>query len=294
MRDLPSTAPMTVTREPDIRWGPPEDPVGPPPAPLHRRPGGGTGALVAVLVLALTLVTAGSAAGVWSLRPTAVTSSTGPSGTVGISGVPSRAVASVVDITSRLASGAGTTMGTGIVLSRSGIVLTNNHVIEGASSISVTDVGNGRTYDATVVGYDVADDLAVLRLSGASGLTTADLGDSDTAAVGQSVTGLGNAGGAGGTPSAASGTITALGVSISAQDNVTGTSEDLSGLIQTDAPIQAGDSGGPLLDSSGKVIGIDTAATPGYHFRFRAGATAAYAIPLNRALKVAARIRSGR
>src|SRR5262249_59362171 len=99
-----------------------------------------------------------------------------------------------------------TAAGTGIVLTSNGEVLTNNHVINGATSVSVTDIGNGKTYKATVVGYDASHDIAVLQLSGASGLTTAATGDSSAVRVGDKVVGLGNAGGRGGAPAGGAGT----------------------------------------------------------------------------------------
>src|SRR5262249_58525303 len=115
----------------------------------------------------------------------------------------------LVDINVTFAyQGAGA--GTGIVVSSSGEVLTNNHVINGATRITATDVGNGRTYDATVVGYDPSHDIAVLQLKGASGLATATLGNSSKLSVGDPVVGVGNAGGVGGTPSSAGGKVTAL------------------------------------------------------------------------------------
>jgi S1-C subfamily serine protease len=182
--------------------------------------------------------------------------------------ISSRTDPALVDVTSVLGDdGQGVeAKGTGIVLTANGEILTNNHVINGATSISVTDIGNGKTYTATVVGYDETQDIAVLQLSGASGLTTANIGDSNTVAVGDSVTALGNAGGVGGTPSVATGTVTALNQSITASDESSGTSEQLSGLIETNAPIQAGDSGGPLVNSHGQIIGIDTAASTNYEF----------------------------
>jgi S1-C subfamily serine protease len=146
-------------------------------------------------------------------------------------------------------------------LTSNGEVLTNNHVVNGATSVSVTDIGNGKTYKATVVGYNQSHDVAVLQLSGASGLTTATTGNSSTVKVGDDVVGLGNAGGAGGTPSVAAGTVTALNQSITASDEGSGSSEQLSGLIQTNANIQPGDSGGPLVNSYGQIIGMDTAAS---------------------------------
>jgi S1-C subfamily serine protease len=152
------------------------------------------------------------------------------------------------------------------VLTSDGEILTNNHVINGATSVKVTDIGNGKTYKATVVGYEDSQDVAVLQLSGASGLKTAPIGDSSTVGVGDRVVGLGNAGGVGGTPSVAPGEVTALNHSITASDESSGTSEQLSGLIQSNADIQAGDSGGPLVNQYGEVVGIDTAALSGSQF----------------------------
>jgi S1-C subfamily serine protease len=199
----------------------------------------------------------------------------------------------LVDVVSTLGYQQAQAAGTGIVLTSSGEVLTNNHVIEGATSISVTDIGNGRTYQAKVVGYDQTKDVAVLQLQGASGLGTVSLGNSATAAVDQSVVAIGNAGGVGGTPSVVTGTITALDQSITASDEGSGTTEQLTGLIEDNADIQPGDSGGPLLDSSGQVIGIDTAASSatGYQFQTQQSqATQAFAIPINEALSIARQI----
>jgi S1-C subfamily serine protease len=169
----------------------------------------------------------------------------------------------LVDIVSTLGDQNAEAAGTGMVVTSSGEVLTNNHVIDGATSIKATDVGNGRTYTAKVVGYDKSNDVAVIQLQGASGLTTVSFGDSSQVTVGQSVVGLGNAGGKGGTPSVATGTVTALNQSITAGDEGSGSSENLTGMIETNANIQPGDSGGPLVNSAGQVIGIDTAASSG-------------------------------
>ena len=173
----------------------------------------------------------------------------------------------LVDINTTLGYQQEQAAGTGIVLSSNGVILTNNHVIDGATSISVTDVGNHKTYTASVVGYDRTKDIAVLQLHNASGLQTATLGNSSNASVGEDVVGVGNAGGTGGTPSAAGGTVTALNQSITASDDGDGTSEQLSGLIETNADIQPGDSGGALVDTSGDVLGIDTAASAGFSFQ---------------------------
>ncbi len=195
----------------------------------------------------------------------------------------------VVDINTVIDYGTQEAAGTGIVLTAGGEILTNNHVIDGATSIKVTVVSTGKTYTATVVGDDPTDDVALLQLSGASGLQTAKLGDSSSVAVGNTVTAVGNAGGTGGTPSAATGTVTALNQQITASDQGGGNSETLTGMIEINADIQAGDSGGPLYSSSGSVIGIDTAASSQSFNQTTTG----FAIPINKALSIAKQIESG-
>ena len=108
--------------------------------------------------------------------------------------------------------------GTGMILTKNGYVLTNNHVIDGATSITARDVETGKTYSATVVGYDVTQDVALLKLSDAKGLTTITTGNSSDVTKAETVVGIGNAGGVGGTPSYAAGKILALGQSITASD----------------------------------------------------------------------------
>ncbi|MYW94266.1 PDZ domain-containing protein [Amycolatopsis rubida] len=174
--------------------------------------------------------------------------------------------AGIVNINTELGYQGAAAAGTGIVLTADGEVLTNNHVVEGATSIKVTDIGNGQTYPASVLGYDRSHDVAVLKLAGASGLATETLGDSSSVKVGDAVVGLGNAGGAGGAPIPAGGRVTALNQSITASDESNSSSEQLKDLIQVDANIQSGDSGGPLVNAQGQVVGMDTAASAGYQF----------------------------
>jgi S1-C subfamily serine protease len=210
------------------------------------------------------------------------------------SSIASRVDPALVDVVSTDGDQGATSAGTGIVLTSNGEVLTNNHVIDGATSIKVTDIGNGKTYTATVVGYDASHDVAVIQLQNASGLTIANLGDSSTVQTGDSVTALGNAEGKGGTPSVASGTVTALNQSITASDELSSVSEQLTGLIETNAPIQPGDSGGPLVNSYGQVIGMDTAASSSDQTQGQSStATQAFAIPINNALSIAKQIESG-
>jgi S1-C subfamily serine protease len=197
-------------------------------------------------------------------------SQSAPGGTSSTSINPSAIAAKVnpglVDINTELGYQGAAAAGTGIVLTADGEILTNNHVVEGATSIKVTDIGNGKTYTASVLGYDRSHDIAVIKLANASGLTTESLGDSASVQVGDAVVGIGNAGGTGGTPSAAAGKVTALNQSITASDQSSSSSEQLTGLIQVDADIQSGDSGGALVNANGQVIGVDTAASAGYQF----------------------------
>jgi S1-C subfamily serine protease len=203
----------------------------------------------------------------------------------------------LVDIDTNITYQDASAAGTGMILTSGGLILTNNHVIEGSTSITARDVATGKTYTAKVVGYDLSKDIAVLQLENASGLTTVSLGNSSTVKADEQVVGIGNAEGAGGTPSYAAGTIVKTNQSITANsdENPNG-SESLSGLIETNAPIEPGDSGGPLVNSSGKVVGMDTAAedsSGGFGFTQTTSATQAYAIPINTALSIAKEIENG-
>jgi S1-C subfamily serine protease len=208
---------------------------------------------------------------------------------VGTSGQGSSTTAQqvgVVDIVVTLGYQQAEAAGTGMILSSTGEVLTNNHVVDGATSIKVTVVTTGKTYSASVVGVDPTDDVAVIQLKGASGLKTVQV-SSTAATKGLSVVGVGNAGGAGGTPSAASGKVVDLDQAITAQDEGGGNAERLTGLIESDAAIQSGDSGGPLFNSDDKVVGMDTAISSG------GDAVQAYAIPIAHALAIAKQIEAG-
>jgi S1-C subfamily serine protease len=211
----------------------------------------------------------------------------------------------LVDVNTMLGFQNSEAAGTGIVLTSSGEVLTNNHVVEGATQIQVTDIGDGQTYRADVVGYDSSQDIAVLQLQGASGLTTATTGNSSQTAVGDQIIGIGNAGGVGGAPDVAPGTVTALNQSITATDQSGGSAEKLAGLIQVNANIQPGDSGGSLVNTAGQVIGVDTAASAdqrqfsglGSGGRGSLGQNApaqGFAIPINQALSIAQQIVSNK
>jgi len=201
----------------------------------------------------------------------------------------------IVDIDSNLKYSQATAQGTGMVISSSGLVLTNNHVIDEAVSVSATIVTSGKTYTAKVLGYDSTDDVALLQLEGASNLKTVTLSNSSKAKVGQAVLALGNAGGRGGLPSTAQGTIQALNQSIEASDSGAGTTEKLHGMIETNAPIEQGDSGGPLVNGSGQVVGMDTAANSSSSgFGGYSPTTTGFAIPINTAISIANNINAGK
>ncbi len=208
----------------------------------------------------------------------------------GASAARTSTIPGIVDVYTNLGYQSAEAAGTGIVLTSSGEILTNNHVIRGATTIKVTDLDNGHTYKAKVLGYTVSGDVAVLQLQNASGLPTAPIGNSSSAHVGSAITTFGNAGGAGGAPSVATGKIVGLNQSITAQDESDG-SETLHGLIQTNAQLQPGDSGGPMIDAAGQVVGMDTAASSS--FSFQSSASQGFAIPINDATAIAAQIVTG-
>ena len=194
----------------------------------------------------------------------------------------------IVDVTASLQYLQETAKGTGFVIDAAdGLVLTNNHVIDQATSVTVTLVSTGKTYPARILGYDRTDDVALLQVRGAPRLTAVRTGDSAAVDVGTPVLAIGNEAGQGGSPTVAPGVISSLGRTIVASDQSSGLTETLYGMFQTSANIRPGDSGGPLADAAGRVIGIDTAA---------GGSTvySGYAIPIDQALPIARQIAAGR
>jgi S1-C subfamily serine protease len=198
----------------------------------------------------------------------------------------------LVDITSDLRYENGTAAATGMVISSSGIVLTNNHVIDDSTGLSARVVDSGQRYQARVLGYDKSDDVAVIQLVGASGLKTVPLGNSGSVKLGDGVVAIGNADGTGGA-TVVTGSITGLNQTITASDEgSTNGSETLHGMLQTNADIIPGDSGGPLADASGQVIGMDTAAASGSFGDTEPNV--GFAIPIDRAMSLANQIISGK
>jgi S1-C subfamily serine protease len=193
----------------------------------------------------------------------------------------------IVDIDARLGFQSAIGAGTGIVIDPS-VILTNNHVIAGATDLTVRSIANGQTFPANVIGFDRQHDIAVLQLAG-GGLPVANIGNSDSVRVGDPVVSLGNAGGAGGAPSVEDGRVAALSQTVSANDALTGSTETLVGLIQIDANIRPGDSGGPTVNSANQVVGMNTAASQNFHL----GRGQGFAIPINEAMAIAGQIRSG-
>ncbi len=270
-------------------WQP--SPWGAPPPPPHRRRAGAALIAIALVVFSAVAIAiavpglfhrngqqGGGLGGIFNSS----------NGQVDVSGVTSRVAPAVVDITASFPD--GLVAGTGMVITSSGEVLTNNHVVESAGAIDVQVGGTGRVYRARVVGTDPNADVALLQMQGASGLQTINVGG--TVAVGDPVVAIGNALGREGPPSASAGQVTALDRTITATDESGMSSETLTGLIQVDANVVPGDSGGPLVDRSGRVVGMDTAASA-RRFRFRSGSSQGFAIPIATAMSVAGRLRSG-
>ncbi len=293
-----------------------EQPPPPPPVPVQAPPPRRRGrAMLAAVVASLVLVSAGVGIG-WGLfrpggsaptqraaseRPIAASPQTGPSsGRLDIQAIADKVEPGVVNINtffdaSSFGSGSGGSQsqplgaGTGMVLTSSGEVLTNNHVVEGATSIEVTVAGHSEPFDATVIGVDPTDDVALIQLQGASGLSTVKLADSSSVTTGQVVVALGNALGQGGAPTVSRGSVTALDRSITVGGSPGGP-EHLEHLIQISASIAPGDSGGPIVNRSGQVVGMITAAQ---RQSGNESSHVGYAIATNSALPIVNQIRSG-
>jgi S1-C subfamily serine protease len=298
----------------------PAPPPPPPPAPVRTGSNRLTAALVVALVVAM--VTAAWAAidrmDIHLSRPTVTAAPAPKSGTgtarpgagrfnarpwrpqtgsapdIDVNAVAAKVQPGMVDVYTQLSSGLSGA-GTGVILTPQGEVLTNNHVIDGSTSIAVELLATGQRYAATVVGTVPTEDLAVLQIQGVTGVAnfpTVPLGKSSSVKVGDPIVALGNAGGVGGAPHTVSGTVQALNQTITATDIDGSHPETLSGLIQIDAPLEPGDSGGPLVNKSAQVVGIDTAASATRRFR-GAGDSVGFAIPIDPAMALVAQIDAG-
>src|SRR5215472_17311823 len=284
----------------------PLPPLPPPPPPPRRRVG-----LLSYLAVALVAGALGAGSVVALYHPAANSTSApsaqpsapvplpssavpvpGNGGTGTSSGSLSKVGQGVVIINTTLQYQSERAAGTGMVINAgSGLVLTNNHVIENSTNITATVAATGHKFQARVVGYDVTGDIALIQLQHPSGLRAVPLGDSGQVKVGDAVTALGNAEGQNAITPAA-GHITGVNRTITSSDQGGAVqSETLHGMLQTDAGIVSGDSGGPLVNASGQVIGMDTA---GNDVRFpNQQAAAGFAIPVNTALSVAREIAAG-
>jgi S1-C subfamily serine protease len=259
--------------------------------------------LVAGVVTAVVLATGGGIAIGWNLARAISDHSSvaaqihtvaplSPSPGTSTQSAPDKVIPAVVDINTVVQTGSGTgeAAGTGLILDSNGDVLTNNHVVEGSISLSVAIQGRNGTYKADVVGVDPTDDVAVIHIENVSGLPTVTLAESSALQVGDAVYAIGNALGQGGTPRVTQGHITALDQTITASENGSN-SETLNGMIQSDAEISPGDSGGALANGAGQVVGMITA---GEATSFRTTSSAVgYAIPSSTAADVANRILNG-
>jgi putative serine protease PepD len=223
--------------------------------------------------------------------------STNGSGTKSISQIASAVLPSVVEITQVNSTGQG--IGSGIILTSTGEILTNYHVISAGGTLTVT-FSNGKTATATVVGTNSSSDLALIKAQGVSGLQPASLGDSSTVQVGQQVVAIGSPEGLQNTVT--SGIVSALNRKVT----VSGDSSQLSrygsqpstvtyNAIQTDAPINPGNSGGALVNSSGQVIGINSAIySPSGGLNSQGGSVGiGFAIPINQAKTIIQQMESG-
>jgi S1-C subfamily serine protease len=247
----------------------------PPREPRARRRGG-TG--LAIVVALLAAAVGGAATVALERSPTTSQAPATSTATLNTAAVSRAVEVGMVDVMARDGFSGLVSEGTGLILSPDGLVLTNNHVIAGATSVRVTAVTSGRTYVARVLGYDSAADVALLQMTGAAGLRSIETG---SAQLGQPVLALGNAGGQGGTPSVTSGYVTALDQTITPTDATTGTVETLQDAIETSTEIVSGDSGGALVNARAQVIGMITASALGSQ-----GNAVGYSIPLSAALRI--------
>jgi S1-C subfamily serine protease len=290
----PRAEPMPMP--PATYWVPPP----PPPPPTHSNPHVGRWIIVAFLVAAIAA--GGSGVGVgWGLanafrHPAAVQSpiaiakpTTVPNnGSFDANAIAAAVNPAIVDINTITTSGQAS--GTGQILTPDGEVLTNNHVVDGSTSISVVIEGRDGSFKAHLIGVAPARDVALIQIEGVSGLPTITFGASSSVKVGDPVVAIGNALGQGGPPTVTTGNVTALHQTITASEGG-GSSEQLTDMIQSDASISPGDSGGAIVNAAGQVVGMITAGDV-QGFRSQTS-TVNYSIPSDTAISFVNRIRSG-
>lgn len=289
------TAPPPPPPTPPPPLTPPQQAVAPPAASEHSR----WRLTLAVLVTALLAGAAGGVAGasltadqgpgdLAASAPVVAGDLLAPGEPLDVAGIVDQVGPSVATIQSEVrtpSGGTGTGAGTGIVISSDGEVLTNAHVVDSATAVRVTLEGDPQSREARVVGTDPERDLALLQIDGASGLPAAELGDSSSVAVGDGVVAIGNALALRGGPTVTQGIVSALDRTLSTANGT------MTGLIQTDASISSGNSGGPLVNATGQVIGINTAvATSGGG---RAAENIGFAIAADQAASVIDQLRTG-
>jgi S1-C subfamily serine protease len=279
----PLTPPTAEPRQTSV-WAPtppapPTPPAAPPLAgpPAPRRTGSrGTASVVAAAVLAAVLAAGGTAALVTgplapasaapaaSTAPVAVAAAAGSTTAPELTSVVAAVRDSVVTITSSGFSSRGnvnipsTGVGSGVILTSNGYILTNRHVVAGSQSLTV-ELADGEQFPATVVTQSTDQDLALIKIQ-ATGLKAAVIGDSASLQVGQTVVAIGSPLGTF-TETVTKGILSGTGRTITVQDDQTHQPVTLTNLLQTDAAINPGNSGGPLLDAAGRVIGINTAVS---------------------------------
>jgi S1-C subfamily serine protease len=278
--------------------------VPPPPPPPSSQPHIGRWIVVAFLVAAIAAGGSGIGVG-WGLAsvfrhpspsavvtsPIAIASPTTPpnnGGSLDANAIAALVAPAIVDINTITTSGQAS--GTGQILTQDGEVLTNNHVVDGSTSISVVIAGRTGNFRAHVIGVAPARDVALIQIEGVTGLPTVTIAPSSNVKVGDAIVAIGNALGLGGAPSVTSGNVTALDQTITASEGGAN-SEQLSGMIQSDAAIQPGDSGGAIVNSSGQVVGMITAGDV-QGFRSQTSTTN-YSIPTDTAISLVNRIQSG-
>lgn len=276
---------------------PPPPPPPPPPGAEPPRRRSRVRGIVAAVVAAAVLIAGGTGLGIGLSQhgpgSTGAVAQSGPD--LSVQAIADKVTPGVVDITTYTRSYPGTVplgAGTGMILTSSGLVLTNNHVVNGAWQIKVSVEGRSGTYAARLLGVSTAADVALLQIEGASGLPTVTIGDSSGVDLGEHVVAIGNALGQGGPPTVTSGHVSSLNRDISVGTDSPGVVEHLTGMIQSNIQISRGDSGGPLVDGSGEVVGMNTAAAT--NGPSQATSTIGYAIPINDAMTIVNQIRAGR